>query len=807
MNTLWQDLRYAVRMMGKNLSVTAIVVVVLALGIGANAAIFSVVNAVLLRPLPYADPDKLVRLSEDSPNVPQMSISYPNFLDWREQNKVFSGIAAMQFRSLNLTGTDEPERLAGRGVSAEFFDLLGIRPALGRSFASEEDRPGANPVCIISHGLWERRFGSDSAIINKQVTLSGASYTVIGVLPATYAFGTPTDVFVPIGLRADEMKERGNHPGIYAIARLKPGVTVETARAELIAMAQRIGVQYGMKGNSATLTPLHEAFVGDVRRPLLILLGAVGFVLAIGCANVANLLLARAATRQKEMAIRAALGAGRLRIIRQLLTESVLLGLLGGIIGLLFALWGIDLLRSATVDILPTTAVMKLDGSVLIFTLLVSLVTGIVFGLAPALAVAKSNLHDTLKEGGRGSGPGGRSAWLRSALVVSEVALSLVLLVGAGLLVKSFVRILDTDAGFKPQNLLTMQLALNAKPDEGAKVLNFFNDLNGRIKGLPGVESAAFSNGIPLGQTADTSFAIVGRPKPEPGKQPQTMLYIPSPDYLQAMGIRLIKGRFFTMQDTQHSPRVAVIDETFARQQFPNEEPIGHYLAGDGKDNPDAEIVGVVAHVKHFGLDADERVQPQLYLPFNQAPDDLLPILSPRMTLVIRTKTDPLSLIAAVRHQVQTLDPNQPVFNVSTMEQTLDQSLGTQRLSMSLLMVLASLALILAAVGIYGVMSYTVTQRTHEIGIRMAIGAQRRDVFRMVIGRGMVLVLFGVALGLIGAFSLTRLMRTMLFGVAPTDPVTFVTIAILLTGVALVACYVPGRRATKVDPLVALRYE
>src|SRR5437870_6389179 len=483
MNTLWQDLRYAVRMMGKNLSVTAIVVVVLALGIGANAAIFSVVNAALLRPLPYADPDKLVRLSEDSPNVPQMSISYPNFLDWREQNKVFSGIAAMQFRSLNLTGTDEPERLAGRGVSAEFFDVLGIRPALGRSFASEEDRPGANPVCIISHGLWQRRLGSDAAIINKPVTLSGTIYTVIGVLPASYDFGTPTDVFVPIGLRADEMKERGSHPGIYAIARLKPGVTVEAARAELIAMAQRIGEQYGMKGNSATLTPLREAFVGDIRTTLLILLGAVGFVLAIACANVANLLLARAATRNKEMAIRTALGAGRFRIIRQLLTESLLLAFVGGIVGLLFALWGIDLLRSATVDILPTTAVMKLDGSVLIFTLLVSLVTGIVFGLAPAIAAAKSDLHDTLKEGGRGSGPGGRSAWLRSTLVVSEVALSLVLLVGAGLLVKSFARILDTDPGFKPQNLLTMQLALNAKQDEGAKVLNFFNELNGRIRG------------------------------------------------------------------------------------------------------------------------------------------------------------------------------------------------------------------------------------------------------------------------------------------------------------------------------------
>src|SRR6266446_4195975 len=807
MNRLWQDTRFAVRMLLKNWSVTAIIVIVLALGIGANTAIFSVVDAALLRPLPYADPDRLVRLTEDSPNVPQMSISYPNFLDWREQNKVFSGIAAMQFRSLNLTGKDEPERLAGRAVSAELFDVLGVKPALGRSFASEEDRPGANPVCIVSQGLWQRRFGSDPALVGQQITLSGASYTVIGVLPASYAYGTPTDVFVPIGLSADEMKERGNHPGIYAVARLKPGVTVETARAELIAMATRIGEQYGMKGNSATLTPLSESFVGDIRTTLLILLGAVGFVLAIACANVANLLLARAATRQKEMAIRTALGAGRLRIVRQLLTESILLALVGGTIGILLAFWGIDLLRSGSADSLPSTAVIKLDGRVLLFTLIVSLLTGIIFGLVPAFAAAKTDLHDTLKEGGRSSTAGGRRSWLRSTLVVTEVALSLVLLIGAGLLIKSFVRILDTDPGFRSQNLLTMQLALNAKKDEGGKVLNFFNDLNGRIAGLPGVESAAFANGMPLSQTADTSCAIVGRQKAEPGKQPQTMLYITSPDYLQAMGIRLVKGRFFTAQDTQKSPRVAVIDETFARQQFPNEEPLGHYIAGDGKDNPDGEIVGVVAHVKHFGLDAEERVQPQLYLPFNQAPNDLLPFLVPRMNLIVRTTADPLSVVAAVRREVQTLDPNQPVFNVSTMEKTLDQSLGTQRLSMALLAVLASLALILAAVGIYGVMSYTVTQRTHEIGIRMAIGAQRRDVFRMVIGRGMVLVLFGVALGLIGAFSLTRLMRTMLFGVAPTDPLTFVSIAVLLTGVALVACYVPGRRATKVDPLVALRYE
>jgi putative ABC transport system permease protein len=807
MYALWKDIRFAVRMLAKNWSVTAIIVVVLALGIGANTSIFSVVNAALLRPLPYSDPDKLVRLSEDSPNVPQMSISYPNFLDWREQNKVFSGIAAMQFRSLNLTGKDEPERLAGRAVSAELFDVLDVKPALGRSFSPEEDRPGANPVCIISYGLWQRRFGSDSAIVGKQVTLSDASYTVVGVLPANYAYGTPTDVFVPIGLRADEMKERGSHPGIYAVARLKPGVTVETARAELIAMAQRIGEQYGMKGNSATLTPLNEAFVGDLRTTLLILLGAVGFVLAIACANVANLLLARGATRGKEMAIRTALGARRLRIVRLLLTESILLALLGGVLGVLLAYWGIDFLRTASADSLPSTAVIKLDGSVLLFTLLVSLLTGIIFGLAPALGAAKTDLHDTLKEGGRSSTAGGRRSWLRNALVVTEVALSLVLLIGAGLLIKSFVRILNTDPGFKPQNLLTMQLARSAKKDDGAKVLSFFNDLNARIAALPGVEAAAFSNGMPLGQTADTSFAIVGRPKFEQGKQPQTMLYITSPDYLQAMGIRLVKGRFFTAQDTQHSPRVAVIDETFARQQFPDQEPLGQYLAGDGKDNPDAQIVGVVGHVKHFGLDAIERVQAQLYLPFNQAPDAFLPQLAPRMNVIIRSTADPLNLTAAVRRQVQALDPNQPVYNVSTMEQTLKESLVTQRLSMILLASLASMALILAAVGIYGVMSYLVTQRSHEIGIRMAIGAQPRDVLKMVIGRGMMLTLIGVAFGLVSAFGLTRLMSTMLYGVEPTDPATFVSIGILLTGVALVACYVPSRRATKVDPLVALRYE
>ena len=807
MNNFWQDIRFAARMLWKNPGMTFVAIVALALGIGANTAIFSVVNAVLLRPLPYEDPDRLVRLSEDSPQVPQMSISYPNFLDWREQNRVFSGIAAMQFRSLNLIGVDEPERLPGRAVSAEFFNVLGVKPAAGRTFFPEEDRPGGSRVCVVSHGLWQRRFASDPELIGKQLNFSGESYTVIGVLPASYRFGTPTDVFVPIGLRADQMMERGNHPGIYAIARLKPGVTVEQARGEIISIAQRIGQQYGMTGNSATLTPLREVFVGDIRTSLLILLGAVGFVLLIACANVANLLLARAAGRTKEIAIRTALGAGRLRIIRQLLTESILLACLGGAAGMLLALWGIDVLRTASVDSLPTTADINLDGSVLGFTLLVSLVTGVLFGLAPALGASKLDLNDTLKEGGRGGTVGAARQRVRSLLVVSEVALSLVLLIGAGLLVKSFVRIQEVDPGFNPDKLLTMQISRAAGKDEGRKVADFFNQLAERIKAVPGVESAAFSSGLPLLGTADTSFAIEGRPKPEPGKQPQTMLYLTNPDYLQAMDIRLVKGRFFTAQDTQRSQPVAVIDEAFARQQFPNEDPLGHRIAGNG-DNPSFEIVGVVAHVKHFGLDSSaETIQPQLYFAFNQIPDKFLPDVAGRMNLVVRTASDPLNFSAAIRREVMALDNNQPIYNINTMEQTLDQSLAAPRLATTLLALFAVVALILAAVGIYGVMAYSVTQRSHEIGIRMALGAQGRDVLKLVVGQGMLLASIGVIVGMVGAFFLTRVMSSMLFGVSATDPLVFILIPSLLFAVALIANLIPARRATKVDPMIALRYE
>jgi putative ABC transport system permease protein len=812
METLWKDIRFGFRMLLKKPGFTAVAVLALALGVGANTAIFSVVNGVLLRPLPFKDPDRLVRLGEWSKEVPGMSISYPNFLDWRAQNHVFEGLAATQFGSYNLTGVDEPERLLGRNVSWNFFDVLGVRPAVGRGFRPEEDHAGAPRVCVISYSLWHRRFGSDQKVLGRAVTLNGEPYAVVGVLPAGYRFGTPTDVFVPIGLgeTGEMMAPRDNHPGIYAVARLKEGVSFEQAEAEMKQIAARLAAAYPKENaeHGVTLTPLREYFVGDIRTSLLVILGAVGFVLLIACANVANLLLARAASRYREIAVRTALGASRFRIVRQLLTESVILGLLSGTVGLLIAMWGVDVLRRASLDIIPTTADISLDRTVLFFTLGVSLLTGVLFGLAPAVQASKPELNEALKEGGRSGSEGSARNRVRSLLVVAEVALSLMLLVGAGLLVRSFMSLLRTQTGFEPRNLLTLSLSYKVGQGEGRKAANFFHAVEERVRALPGVEAVAVSNGVPMLGASETSFQIEGRPPAEAGKRPFTVAYYPTHDYLKAMGIRLLRGRFFDEHDTQDSPLVAVIDEDFARLYFPGEDPVGKFFAGDPETNmPHSEIVGVVAHVKNYGLDTPGPVQAEFYYSRDQVPDRFQPLLSDRVSLVVRTDGDPAAMAPSVRRAIQEVDPNEPVYNVNTMEQVLSDSVATQRLSMLLLAIFAGVALVLAAVGIYGVMSYAVAQRTHEFGIRMALGAEARDVLRMVVRQGMLLALCGVGAGLLGALALTRVMSSLLYGVSATDPLTFVGVPLVLAAVALLACLVPARRATKVDPMVALRYE
>ena len=804
---LSQDLRYALRGLRKHRGFTAIAVITLALGIGANTAIFTVINTVLLKPLPYEQPDQLVVLTEQISERP-IGVSYPNFVDWRNQSTVLENVVAVRLReSFNLTGAGESERLQGRLVSANFLSTLGVKPIRGRDFLAEEDQPGANPVAIISHALWQRRFGADEGILGKQLTLNGQQFTVIGITPPNFQYASEADVSVPIGLSAERFKLRGKDPGIISFARLKPGTSIETANAELNTIAARLEQQYPdtNTGRRVLVESLRESVVGEVRPTLLTLLGAVGFVLLISCANVANLLLTRSAGRQKEMAIRTALGARRTRILRQLFTESAVLALAGGVVGLLLAIWGTSLISSYIPEGIPRMSELGIDGRVLLFTLGASLLTGVFFGLAPAFQSSDANLTETLKEGERNSSRGHNRAG--KLLVISEVALTLVLLVGAGLLVKSFWRLSQVDPGFDPQNVLAMQIAINARPEEGPRVDGFLSELQSRVKALPGVHSVSVSNGLPFEGANFPPFIIEGQPPPAPGQDPTGLLYTVSNDYFKTMGIDLVRGRLFSSQDTRETTQVALIDEVFARQYFPNQDPIGRRFKLNTPGADSREIVGVVRHVEHVGLEGQTANTAELYFNFDQLPIATLPRYVRRVNLLVRTTVEPLSLAGPVRNQISALDKDQAVFNVRTMEQALSRSVAARRFSMILLGVFALLALTLAAVGIYGVISYSVAQRTREVGIRMALGANTIDVIKLVVRDGLKLVLIGVGVGLAGALFLTRMMTTLLFGVTPTDAVTYATVALGLVVVALIACCIPARRATKVDPLVALRFE
>jgi putative ABC transport system permease protein len=806
---LWQDIRYGARMLLKQPGFTLVATLTLALGIGANTAIFSVVDTVLLRPLPFQEAERLMMLrgvdtrKGDGPG----NISYPNFVDWRAQSGSFERLAAFRHRNFTLTGGGEPARLNGAVASAELFTLLGVSPSLGRSFRAEEDNAGAS-VVILSHGLWRRRFNSDPQVIGRNITLDDRSLTVVGVTPADFQFpiaAEPADLWTTIAYDAtgdNPMTAQRGLGYLRAIGRLKPGVNLTQAQAEIDGIARRLERQYPDSNahQGARLVPAREHLVGEVRRPLLVLFGAVGCVLLIACANVANLLLARATARRREIALRAAMGASRGRVVRQLLTESVMLALAGSVCGWVLA-WGcLESLLSLSPENIPRLQDIRLDGRVFGFTLLVSLLTGVIFGLAPALQAAKTELTETLKEGGH-SGGVARGARLRGALMVAEVAIAFVLTVGAGLLLNSFWRLSQVNPGFDPRQTLAFRLSLPESKYSGSQAVAFFERLQARLQNLPGVRSASVSFGLPFGRgSIGTDLDIEGRPFAS-GDRPHIDCQIVLPDYFRTLGIRLIKGRDFNARDDLNARPVAIINETLARRFFPNEDPIGKRLrpdiaAGPG-DVPMREIIGVVGDVRYRSLTAD--VPPEVYLPYPQIP------IAAGMRVALRTDADPRSLISAARTEVHALDKELPLFEVKTLNEYVGGAVAHPRFNALLLLLFAGVALLLTAAGLYGVISYSVTRRTREIGIRMALGAQTHDMLRLVVKQGMTMTLIGEVIGLGGALALTRLLKTLLFGVSAADPLTFSIIVLLLTIVTFVACWLPARRATKVDPMVALR--
>jgi putative ABC transport system permease protein len=810
LETLLQDLRFGLRMLRKNPGFTLIAILTLALGIGANTAIFSVVNAVLLRPLPYANDAQLVMIWGKLPSagITRLYTSAPEFLDYRERTTAFVQVGVYSATDFTLTGNGEAERLNGAIVSPDLLSLLGVQPMLGRHFLPDEEQADRAGVAMLSHGLWQRRFGGDPQLIGQTIMLSGQSYTVVGIMPPGFQFpNDETEIWRPLVITNLKTPEnRRDAWFLSAVARLKPRVTIAQAQADLDALASSLRREhpnfYGENtGWGINLFSLRSELVGKVRDALPILLAVVGCVLLIGCANVANLLLARATTRQREMAVRAAIGAHRWRLIRQLLTESLLLALAGGGLGILLALWSNNYLIKLGPKELSSSGPVGMDGRVLVFTLLVSLLTAALFGLAPAWQASKLNLNEALKEGGRGASAGrGR---LRNLLVLGEIAIALTLLVGAGLVLKSFYRLLQVDPGFDPANVLTLRLALSpTQYPEGQQQRAFYEQALSQITAIPGVQAAGAVQNLPMsGSLSTKNFSIEGQPDPSL----QVDFYQASPNYFRAMGMRVASGRFFTQDDREDQPRVAIVNETLARRFFPDQNPLGKRIRIGNATGPFPwlSIVGVVRDVKHNGL--DEETKPALYVPYMQPPLPQWKYGS--MFLTVRTQSDPLNLIAALRSTVQALDKNQPLYRVATMEQLLARSLAARKFSLLLLVLFAALALSLSVIGLYSVLAYAVTQRTHEIGIRIALGASANDVLRLVVKQGMALALIGVAVGLLAALALTRLMKSLLFGVGPTDPLTFIVIAALLTLVAFVACWVPARRATKVDPLIALRTE
>ena len=813
MNSLLKDLRYSARVLVKSPGFTVVAVLALALGVGANTAIFSVVNAVLLKPLPYKDPAQLLLVQHNYKKIDlKASVSASGYAYYREHAKSFSDMAAFTGFSANLTGEGEPERLNGMQVTASMFSVLGEQPAQGRALLPEENAAGRDKVVVLSDGFWRRRFAG-LPMVGKSVMLNGEPHTVVGVMPPSFNLGrefggqTP-DIFAPITFTPQQLDPSTGLTNEYlsVFARLREGVSAPQAQAEMDSIAADLRRQYMPDADGENwgllLTPLDEFVVGNIRASLWVLLGAVLFVLLIACANVANLMLARAAVRQKEVAVRTALGASRWRVMRQLLTESVLLSLTGGALGLLLAAWGVDILVKLNGSKIPRSNEIGFDWRVLAFTLGVSLLTGIVFGLAPAFQTTAVNLHDTLKEGGR-SGKVGVRRGLRDVLVVAEIFFAVILLVGAGLLVRSFARLQEVSPGFEPRGVLAMQLSLpnNKYPDQNARQL-FDRQVLERLRGLPGVKGAATMTSLPMsGSNQSGSFQIEGRPAVPGQDSPHGSRWMPSDEYFQVMGIKLIRGRYFEARDTADAPGVAVVDETLARKYWPGEDPVGKRISFEGTDSQPRwrEVVGLVEHVRNESLEGESRGQ--YYVPYAQR------ATNPGLFVVVRTDGDPEALAPSVRLAIANVDRDLPLFRVTTMERMVSDSLAQRRFSMLLLGIFAGLALVLAVVGLYGVMSYGVAQRTHEIGLRMALGAQARDVLRMIVGQGMALVGAGLALGLLGAFGMTRLMSSLLYGVSASDPLTYAGIAALLAAVALLASYLPARRATRVDPMVALRYE